>query len=885
MHLSSMLRAACCIAILTAGVGIVNYSQAADSTASAQAIQFDIKAQSLASALNAFALQSHQQILFTPEIVKGKTTQGVHGFFTPEAALTELLAGTGLSSSRTAEGMLMVAAADAKGASASSGPQSAPNGAQRDQDQINPTQKTAGLEEIVVTGTHIRGAPDSSTPLQVYSATDIARSGQPTIAAFIQTLPQNFGSTSETTISGIATPGGPDNSISASSPDLHGLGSDATITLLNGHRIAPSGNDGNIVDISMIPLSAVERIEVLTDGASAIYGSDAVGGVVNIILKSSFDGAETSARYGTVSNGGSHEEQLSQTFGNTWTNGSGLVSYEFYDRTPLSAADRTNSNTAALPFTVVQEQVRQSVFATAHQSITSDLTVFADGNFAHRSTYYEDTVAGEQSEDVQSYTSVYSGTIGSRYAISQSTDAELSAGYASSESHQHYYADPSPPANTLIDETLTNTRLLTIDGVVRGALWSLPGGNILYAVGGQFRRESFDQNKPLVSEGFNANRHIGAAFAELRIPLLGPSNASANANRLELSIADRDEHYSDFGASNNPKFGLSYWAVPALKLRGTYGTSFVAPQLNDLNPIPSSVLAFNSSQFPGATPPGGDINELLVAGGNPLLTAQKAKTWTFGADFTAPEEIGLRANLTYYGTRFTNRITTITAAGINPSLVATMPALYGPSIVLLNPSASLVNSLINTPNFLNYAPDLSKGVGAIVYGNALNIAEVKTDGIDFDVAWRKSTPAVDVETGVAGTYILDYDENLRGIDPASFLNTPFNPLRFKARGRLVLTHGPFTSSAFVNYTTSYNNPNTTPSTPVASWTTVDFTTRYACKVCSGALSHLTATFAVLNVMNRNPPFLENPFGFGVNFDGNNANLLGRYYSVQLTASW
>lgn len=95
---------------------------------------------------------------------------------------------------------------------------------------------------------------------------------------------------------------------SASSANLRGLGADATLTLLNGHRL-PYDSALQGVDISAIPLAAVDRIEILPDGASAIYGSDAVGGVVNVVLRRDFEGVTTSAQVGASTAGGNWRQQ------------------------------------------------------------------------------------------------------------------------------------------------------------------------------------------------------------------------------------------------------------------------------------------------------------------------------------------------------------------------------------------------------------------------------------------------------------------------------------------------------------------------------------------------------------------------------------------------
>src|ERR1700676_898712 len=119
----------CVAASAAVGLGAIGSAQAADTAAVSQPVTFDIKPQPLASALNAFAVQSHQQILFTPEVAAGKTSPGIKGTSAPDVALARVLAGTGLVSSRSADGMILVSTADAKEASAKSDPPLAPNGA------------------------------------------------------------------------------------------------------------------------------------------------------------------------------------------------------------------------------------------------------------------------------------------------------------------------------------------------------------------------------------------------------------------------------------------------------------------------------------------------------------------------------------------------------------------------------------------------------------------------------------------------------------------------------------------------------------------------------------------------------------------------------------
>jgi len=132
-------------------------------------------------------------------------------------------------------------------------------------------KKDEALTEIVVTGTHIRGAAPVGSPVTVYNREDIEQSGAASMDQFARQMPENFSSTDNVANhvsqanSGRFGQSSLDNAFGGSSFDLHGLGSTSTLTLLNGHRLAPAGLTGLLTDSSLIPLSAIDRIEVLSD--------------------------------------------------------------------------------------------------------------------------------------------------------------------------------------------------------------------------------------------------------------------------------------------------------------------------------------------------------------------------------------------------------------------------------------------------------------------------------------------------------------------------------------------------------------------------------------------------------------------------------------------
>ncbi|MCY4166371.1 MAG: TonB-dependent receptor, partial [Gammaproteobacteria bacterium] len=162
-------------------------------------------------------------------------------------------------------------------------------------------------------------------------------SGELTLARVLRQLPQNINATNETYGS---TLNGADNLTGASTVNLRGLGSESTLILVDGRRVGYSGIFGGVTDISTIPLSMVERIEILLDGASAVYGSDAVGGVVNIITRKDYSGVELNLNYGRPHKSGYHETRASLSTGFAWEGGRANVGFENFRDSGLDASER-----------------------------------------------------------------------------------------------------------------------------------------------------------------------------------------------------------------------------------------------------------------------------------------------------------------------------------------------------------------------------------------------------------------------------------------------------------------------------------------------------------------------------------------------------------------
>ncbi|HEY3850304.1 MAG TPA: TonB-dependent receptor, partial [Steroidobacteraceae bacterium] len=361
---------------------MVLYAAAAFWCAGAHAqtrIHFDLPAQPLARTLEAIGAATHVDIGFSSSRVAGFTAPALKADLTVDDALLHVLSGTGLRPQRLNDHTVVITSAES---STSILPGSAPlprkatpagqpadasgavNGinspsplrlAQTDatlpDNGLSPKSEDNGspadqLQEVTVTGSHIRGEVPIGSQLQIYSREDLDQSGAATLDEFARVMPQNFSNTDG--ISNFSSNGNyaafsatGSNISNGAAFNIHGLGPSATLTLINGHRIAPTGSDGSLTDISQIPLSAVDHIEVLSDGASAIYGTDAVAGVVNIITKKDFDGAETGLRYGGATEGGAREVTASQLWGRSWSGGNALLTYEYDDQGGLDASQRS----------------------------------------------------------------------------------------------------------------------------------------------------------------------------------------------------------------------------------------------------------------------------------------------------------------------------------------------------------------------------------------------------------------------------------------------------------------------------------------------------------------------------------------------------------------
>lgn len=288
------------------------------------------------------AQQTRVRILFKSELVAGRKAPAVQGQLTPNEALDRLLAGAGIEVQAARPGVFVLRPARLPIATAR--PPAPPMARPQTQSLVaaTPSQQedtVTQLDEVVV-GSHIRGVKDGPSPVIILGRDEIDRGGFATVADALTSLPQAFGGAISDDVAMVGADPTNTNSAMSTAVNLRGLGADATLVLINGRRLAGAGMMGDFADVSMIPVAAVARVEVLTDGASALYGSDAVGGVVNIVMRDRYDGMETRARIGRSTRGDLGQYQLAHTVGHSWDTGSVLVTAEYQRRNRLATTRR-----------------------------------------------------------------------------------------------------------------------------------------------------------------------------------------------------------------------------------------------------------------------------------------------------------------------------------------------------------------------------------------------------------------------------------------------------------------------------------------------------------------------------------------------------------------
>lgn len=366
-----------CIGLLSLP-GSPAFAQALD------AVQVDIAAQPVGDALNQFAEQSGLQVVLYADDAEGIEVAAVAGEFEHAGlALDTLLASTGLEYSFINERTVAVTADKDDEAEDSGNSRTAPRPVMTAQASEEANEDTTGrnrasspssdgkdsrIEEVVVTGSRLKGIADAGpAPVTIISREQIDETGASTVADVFKYVSQQSYTFSEERNFG-----------AAQHVELRGIGADTTLVLINGRRTVPSAANvaSNAFDLNSIPLAAVERVEILSDSASAVYGADAVGGVVNIITKSEITRPAAMIQYGGAE-GGAEELRMSASHGLAKERLRASLSLDYFERDYLLGAERDRY--ADQDFTRFAGGIDRRSTATNPANITSRSTANLPG--------------------------------------------------------------------------------------------------------------------------------------------------------------------------------------------------------------------------------------------------------------------------------------------------------------------------------------------------------------------------------------------------------------------------------------------------------------------------------------------------------------------------
>lgn len=500
------------------------------------------------------------------------------------------------------------------------------------------TEVSGGTEALVVTGTREFGkkARDSIAPVDIVTNRQLTGTGQPTLRDSLALL-----------LPSLTVPtGGFDAGALTDSISLRGLNPNETLVLVDGKRRHTTANiyaDGGPaqgstpVDIDMIPMAMIDHIEVLRDGASAQYGSDAIAGVVNIILKKQNHGLTMRSNTGITSEGDGFQQGVFID-GGLNLNNRGFVhiggDFVHQDHTFRSGNDnRTNTDVNQL--LGQPEQTRESVAINAGYDITDDIQAYAGATYAHRhAESYQNYRLPSSLAKYPGYAAIYpygyspiealeeddyeltaglKGTLaGWRWDVSSVFGRDYDALNADSTTNVGLYTATGETPTSFAAQSYNNTQWTNSVDLSRKFRTSFWPYAINVAGGASYRYEAYAigtgspaSYKYSSSDGFpgtnpaNAgkwSRDVAAGYLDISTNLM---------KHWQVDLAGRVEHYTDVGNTKTGKVSTRYDFSPRFAIRGTFSNGFHAPTLaqehySALSVSPTAASGIIAANSPGA---------------------------------------------------------------------------------------------------------------------------------------------------------------------------------------------------------------------------------------------------------------------------------------------
>jgi len=776
---------------------------------------------------------------------------------------------------------------------------------------------TAEVDRVVVTGTNINvGDSPPFVPESIFNREAVERSGSRTLGDFFQALPQNSGPTFTENQNDSLAAGG-------SAVALRGLGPDATLVLINGRRVAPYPFAQNgitaFVDLNSIPLAAIQQIDILRDGASAIYGTDAIAGVVNVRFLQKYDGALLTIGYGNTTDTDTSEYRASLVTGYTdEKRGTELVLVaDYFRREALFQTDRYFSfsidqrrqggssflSSVANPGTIFDPLTGDPLRVPANSDGTPAVSEFTPGRnrfdrapfqplvpeterfgfstrakvrlapavdlfteFGYRNIFtrqqlspapiegdveniavpasnpfnpfgadvlfrYRVTEAGPRVEEIES--DVLRALAGLTIHLPGRWELESALLYSETKTKDETFnnlsraavisalADPDAATSfnvfgagnnvnnpaTIRSFLVTTTRegkasLFSADAKVNGPLFSLPAGELLTAVGMEYRHETLrDRFDPLSASGgvidlnstsASGERDIIAGFAEFYAPIVSNAMAIPGLHKLEAQFALRAENYSDFGFTVNPKIGLAWQPIPDwLLIRGSYSTGFRAPSLvqSSTGSLTFSQELRDTRRFNVTGTSEDESSSLqILSGGNPNLDAEDSSNFSTGFVLTPPKLPGLTLSADFFHIEIEKSVTSL-----DPQFILDNESDFAGLVVRAAPSAS--DQALGIP-----------GSVLLVNTSFQNLGFIQVQGIDAALQYvTPKTPVGTFTLRLEAAYLHSYEQQASKGEPAREVVGTFARPEFRGRAQAGWRLGGFEAITTLNYIDSYED--------------------------------------------------------------------------------
>ena len=805
-------------------------------------VQFDIPPGSAQKSLLEFGYQSHLNVDFSADEVQGAYTNGVDGLMEPRGALSRLLRGSPLCPTFMTSGKSVSVtrcARSAERAAGSSSAESAPVG-------------PSPLEQVLISGSNIHGVESPGVNVMSISRLNLMNLGIRTAAELIAQLPE-LGATPL----GARADG---NSGLGAAGNLRGQGADATLVLLNGHRLASSGVFGSFEDLANIPISAVERVDVVLDGASAQYGTDAVGGVLNIITLSDNQAPQFNAHLDEGLGARYQEAIMSQTTGHQWDSGVAVGAVEYIHATTWRGPNLELPQTES-----VVDRVPQKEFASAYAHalerlppLRTELT--AEGIYSHRrSGEGYDLVAlpnaavGQRtgvSVQMTYFSIVSKSAIGDdgvlMCSLNRGTETERQENWPIGPVE---FTDGTTVAPTTVGAGSTWFQMFSrTDQLIAKfdqSIASYSAGTLKVLIGGEYRWQTL--NTSLDSEGVPGSvsrykREAYAGFGEVHIPIAGEGWSFRGLRQLELSIAGRYEEYSDFKGRYAPQYWLRWVPHLGFQVIGSWGRSSRAPTLANLDPSQNSIILAPVANGQSAS------TALVKTGNNSTLTGETSSSATLGVRFDWPfsNRSLLTTALSVFRIHFYDRIWA-------PDLgqVQLADPSYAP-LVTRDLSPAQRQALCSSTQFFGNRSDcLTDQIVGLVDLTLHNIASLSTGGLEARSDWTGDFGGTRAEVDIGGAYYFEFAQRITPTAPTvSLLRTENSPAALQLSSRFALTFRDLEFGTLIHCLSGFSDQSTDPPHHVPTWTTFDVQVKYK------SLGDLVVTLMLRNIFDKALPLLN-----------------------------